>query len=87
MTNDQIVQKIVEERVAEAMLVNRATDAYAYVLGQLSVMLANVTDLAMTHNHKDARGYLQSKLRKSPTPRADQTVESEKYSRMGFGGS
>ena len=79
MTNDQIVQQIIKERMEEALVDCKGNHAqsYAYVLGQLSIMLANVTDLAMTHNHKDARGYLQSKLRKSPKGKADQMVPSK----------
>ena len=76
MTNDQIVQQIIKERTAEALVDCKGNhaSAYAYVIGQLSVMLATTADLAMSHNHLDAHGYLQNKLRKSPKGRADQTV-------------
>ena len=76
MTNEQIVLQIIQERTAEALADCKGdrASAYAYVLGQLSIMLATTADLAMSHKHLDAHGYLQNKLRKSPQGRADQTV-------------
>jgi hypothetical protein len=88
MTNDQITLKILSERIQRRRDAgDHEADAMAFVAGELSMMLATVTNLAMTHNHKDARGYLLSQLRESPQGRAVQTVEPEKYSRMGYGGN
>ncbi len=89
MTNEQIVNQIIEERTAEALADckgNRAS-AYAYVIGQLHVMLVTAADLAVDADPGDVHNYLKMKLRKSPQGRAVQTIEPEKYSIMGYGGS
>lgn len=89
MKIDQIVNQIIEERTAEALADCKGdrASAYAYVIGQLQVMLATAADLAVDADPGDVRTYLKMKLRKSPQGRAVQTVEPEKYSRMGYGGS
>jgi len=90
MTNYQIVNQIIEERTAEALADCKGdrASAYAYVIGQLQVMLTTAADIAMSDNPYEPLHvvtYLQNKLRKSPQGRADQTVEPGKYSIMGWG--
>jgi len=88
MTNEQIVNQIIEERTAEALADCKGdrASAYAYVIGQLHVMLATAADLAMTHNHKDARGYLLSQLRESPQGRAEiKQYYKINHNKMGYG--
>lgn len=76
MTNEQIVLQIIQERTAEALADCKGNHAiaYAYVIGSLNIMLATTANIAMSDDKLDARNYLLSKLRESPTPRADQTV-------------
>ena len=76
MTNEQIVNQIIEERTAEALADCKGdrASAYAYVIGQLHVMLTTAADLAMSDNPEDplhVRTYLEMKLRKSPQGRAE----------------
>jgi len=93
MTNYQIVNQIIEERTAEALADCKGdrASAYAYVIGQLHVMLATAAELAtaaditVDADPGDVHNYLKMKLRKSPQGRADQTVEPGKYSIMGWG--
>lgn len=76
MTNEQIVNQIIEERTAEALADCKGdrASAYAYVIGQLQVMLTTAADIAMSDNPYEplhVGTYLQNKLRKSPQGRAE----------------
>lgn len=88
MTNEEITLKILSERIQRRRDAgDHEADAMAFVAGELSMMLATVTNIAMSDHPEDAQHYLLSQLRESPKGRADQTIEPEKYSRMGYGGS
>jgi len=87
MTNEQITLKILSERIQRRRDAgDHEADAMAFVAGELSMMLATVTNLAMTHNHKDARGYLLSQLRESPQGRAEiKQYYKINHNKMGYG--
>jgi hypothetical protein len=90
MTNDEITDKLVKERLADARikyLDGNLAGEYAYVLGQFSVMLSTAVTIAVRESPQAARRYLEDLLRESPKGRADQTVSLEKTGRMGYGGS
>lgn len=74
MTNEEITYKILKERVAEARARFSDDDNagnYAYVAGQLSMMLAQAVNVAVRESPQAAQKYLEGLLRESPKVEAD----------------